>query len=148
MCSVETLSRSSSAVVRYQCSATCNSLEGSHNRPITNIPITSDHDTFSCLGGKSSLNNSSSPSARHNNHPSHTEPKLRQRSRLISSSLTASAFAGSPPSNNCLCSSSRPLILRASALARARPSPSSSPSWATVSCTTLPPCLTERTNCQ
>lgn len=36
-----TPSKSSKAVVRYQRSATCNSLEGSHNRPITKMAITS-----------------------------------------------------------------------------------------------------------
>ena len=40
-----TPSRSSSAVVRYQRSATCSSLEGSHNRPITRIATTSAHAT-------------------------------------------------------------------------------------------------------
>src|SRR6266571_5926657 len=84
MCSGKTPSRSSSAVLRYHRSATCNSLEGSHNRPITKIATTSAHDTFSRLGAISSLNRSSSLSARHKTQPSHTAPKLRERSPLHS----------------------------------------------------------------
>src|SRR6266545_2932473 len=150
MSSTATPSRSSSAVVRYQRSATCSSLEGSHSRPITKRAITSDHETVSRLDAKSSPNTSSSFNARHKNHPSHTAPKLRERSSRTQSSLMATEPLGSPRSKSCPCKSShsRPAILRASASARARPSPSNSPSCATVCCTTVRPRLTERTNCQ
>src|SRR5215468_5059229 len=65
MSSVATPSKSSSAVVRYQRSATCNSLEGSHKRPMTKIAITSAHPTVSRLHTKSLSHCSSSFNARH-----------------------------------------------------------------------------------
>src|SRR6266496_90616 len=150
MSSVDTPSRSSSAVVRYQRSATCSSLDGSHSRPITKMAITSDHETVSRFEANSTPDTSSSFNARHKNHPSHTAPKLRERSSRTRSSLTATEPLGSLRSKSCPCQDSdlRPAILRASASARARPSASSSPSCATVCCTTLRPHLTERTNCQ
>jgi hypothetical protein len=150
MSSVETPSRSSSAVVRYQRSATCNSLDGSHKRPITKIATTSAHPTVSRWDTSSLSHCSSSFNARHKIQPNHTAPKLRDRSSRIPSSLTATEPVGLRSSNNCPCESScaRPVILRASASARARPSASNSPNCATFCCTTLRPRLTERTNCQ
>ena len=94
--------------------------------------------------------NSSSSSECHSTHPSHAAPKLLERSSRTASSRTAAASTGAFASNNrpCKLSNARPEIVRASTVARARPSVSSSPRCATVSCRTLRPSRTERTSCQ
>src|SRR5512145_1127986 len=150
MSSTATPSRSSNAVVRYQRSATCSSLDGSHSRPITKMAITSAHDTVSRVELNSAPHSSSSFNARHKIHPSHTAPKLRERSSRTPSSLTATEPTGLVPSKSSACQHSdpRPVMLRANASARSRPSASSSPNCATVCCTTLRPRLTERTSRQ
>src|SRR3989304_4397266 len=150
MLSVQTPNKSSSAVVRYQRSATCSSLEGSHNRPITRTATTSAQLTASRPRGNKPPSNSSSLSECHSTHPSHTAPKLLERSSRTASSRTAAASTGAFDSNKqpCELSPACPEILRASTAARARPSASSSPSCATASCRTLRPRRTERTSCQ
>ncbi len=85
-------SRSSSAVVRYHCSATCSSLDGSHSRPITRMAITSAHATASRPRGSSPPSSSSNLSARHSVQPSHAAPKLLERSRRTALSRTLTAL--------------------------------------------------------
>jgi hypothetical protein len=134
--------------VRYQRSATCSSLEGSHKRPITRIAMTSAQLTDSRPRGNKPPSNSSNFRACHRIHDSHTAPKLLARSRRTASRRTAAASMGVFASNRLPWQFARPEILRASTAARARPSASSSPSCATVSCTTLRPRRTERTSRQ
>lgn len=87
-------------------------------------------------------------SARHSVHPSQTSPNERVRSTRSPLSRTATVCSPVAVSSNSSCRSLPPVICCASSLARARPSPSSSPSCATVSWTTFRPCRTERTSRQ
>jgi hypothetical protein len=88
--------------------------------------------------------------ARHRVQPRHAAPKLLECSRRTASSRTLTASTGASVSNRWPCerSAMRPAISRASAVASARPSASSSPSCDTVSCVTLRPRRTERTSRQ
>jgi len=126
----------------------CSSLDGSHSRAIVRIAAIVGHGICSRPPTISSSHSRSNSSARHSVQPSHTSPKLRERSTRTRSRRTSTLVdAGERSSNSSYCSA-RPLIWRASACARARPCASSSPSYATVSCRTLPPRRTERTRRQ
>src|SRR5438552_2060816 len=126
----------------------CSSLDGSHSLAITNTAAICAHGPASRPAGKSAAHSSSSRSARHSVHPSQTSPNERVRSTRSPVSRTAMVWSPVAVSSNSSCCSLPPVICCASSLARARPSPSSSPRCATVSCTTFRPCRTERTNRQ
>src|SRR5437764_4330001 len=126
----------------------CSSLDGSHSLAITNTAAICAHGTAARPAGKSAAHSSSSRSARHSVHPSQTSPNARVRSTRSPLSRTATVCSPVAVSSNSSCCSLPPVICCASSLARARPSPSSSPRCATVSCTTFRPCRTERTNRQ
>ncbi len=139
---------SSSAVPRYQSSAMCSSLDGSHSRAITSTAAIVDHGTVS--------------------RPAASAPR---RARPASAPATASAqphVAEAPPALHTHLvephrdlSRRRPRSPRTARAERcsaghrqrqsralARPCASSSPSCATVSCTTLPSRRTDRTRRQ
>src|SRR5437879_3132564 len=126
----------------------CSSLDGSHSLAITNTAAICAHGTASRPAGRSAAHRSSSRSDRHSVHPSQTSPNARVRSTRSPLSRTATVCSPVAVSSNSSCCSLPPVICCASSLARARPSPSSSPRCATVSCTTFRPCRTERTNRQ
>ena len=89
--SVAIPNRSSSAVVRYQSSAMCSSLEGAHSRAITETAAIRAQGIASRPRGKSAAQSSSSRRARHSVHPSHTSPNARARSTQTRSRRTATA---------------------------------------------------------
>jgi len=68
----------------------------------------------------SSPHSSSSLSARHNLHPSHTSPKERARSTYTRSSRTATLCAAAAGASNNSCCEPLPVISCASCFARAR----------------------------
>jgi hypothetical protein len=76
--------------------------------------------------------------ARHRVQPSHTSPSVRPRSSRMRRRRTGTAGSASAGVNRSGCARS-PVMVRASPRALARPAASSSPSCATVCCTTLPP---------
>src|SRR2546425_752612 len=123
------------------------SLDGSQKRARTRTAAIVDHGTASRPSGSRRFSTSSRCSARQSVQPSQTSPKRRPRSSRIRLSRTGMASSATPGSKRSDCSRS-PVIARASALARARPSGSSSPRWATVCWMTLRPTRTERTRRQ
>ena len=133
--------------MRYQSSAMCNLLDGSHSRAITRMAAIRSHATSSRPRDSSDSSNSSIRSTRHSVHANHTSPKLRPRSTRTRSTQMRIASAGAAASNRPRCGI-RPPIRSARARAFRRPSASSSPKVITVSWRTLVSSRTERTSRQ
>jgi hypothetical protein len=137
--------RSFNAVRRYQSSAMCNSLAGSHSRAATSAAAIFSHGTSSLPTGRCAAANSSRRQACHSASAWYTLPNSRPFSMRTPFNRTPSVCSRVPSSTRSACSGA-PISARASARARSRPASSSSPRWATVCWITRRPMRTDRTN--
>ena len=141
-------SRSQSAVRRYQSSAMCSSLDGSHNRAVTSTAAIFAQATRSLPAGKQSLAQLLEP---------HSTPQRQRQVHVakLARALDADALQANRTPSNVRCrhrtaalASGAPISRRASARASSRPCSSSSPSCATVCWITRRPTRTLRTRRQ
>ena len=115
----------------------CSSLDGSHSRAITSIAAIVAHGTrLAPLRPSAPAERSSAPAPPQRPAQPHV-PEAPRRSDGPRSTPHRIASALRRRSRTARSAPRRPVIRRASASRPARPSPSSSPSCATVSCTTL-----------
>jgi len=103
-CSGGSCRRSLSAVRRYQSSAMCSSLEGSHSRAATNTETIFAHGTCSFAGDNRLSHSSSSPVPRHSASARYTSPNWRGRSMRMPFKRTGTVRSACPSSNSRACS--------------------------------------------